>query len=295
VVVGAATLGLSALAVSAMTLWQRFNSTKRRRAASDRPRNPPPVQGGKKGVGLARGKPGNKVAREGEFTRHRGGWEQRVAALRPSWFYTWGPRLPDTAPEGVEFVPMVFSGGGDVEKVRDRMKHIKELHEAGKIRAVLGFNEPDGKAQANMTVKRAVELWPELHAEGLALGSPAAIKATRPWMREFMAECEKRDHRVDFVTVHWYAGLNVDALVRHLHEVHDLYGRPIWITEFGVADYQAKDCHSGRFRPEQVQAFMRKVLPALDALEFVHRYAWFCFDETSRVGSCSALFHATIR
>lgn len=42
---------------------------------------------------------------------------------------------------------------------------------------------------------------------------------------------------------------------------------------------------------EQELAFMKEILPALDRLEFVERYAWFPADETSAPLSPSALFH----
>ena len=38
---------------------------------------------------------------------------------------------------------------------------------------LLGFNEPDLAEQANMTVEKALELWPRLEATGMRLGSPA--------------------------------------------------------------------------------------------------------------------------
>mmetsp|Transcript_35912 Transcript_35912/g.90569 ORF Transcript_35912/g.90569 Transcript_35912/m.90569 type:complete len:341 (-) Transcript_35912:376-1398(-) len=253
---------------------------------------PPP--GTKKGVGMATGAPQKGKARASEATRLRGGWEARVAALRPSWFYSWGPGSPqvlESAPPGVEFVPMVF-GGKNLGRVRERVGAIREQHAQGTCCALLGFNEPDGHEQANMSVERALEVWPELEAAGVLLGSPAAIKANRPWMAEFMAGAKLRGCQVDFVTVHWYSGLSVENFVKHLHEVHEAYGLPIWITEFGVADYKAKDLSCNRFTAEQVQDFMREVLPRLDALDFVHRYAWFCFDQSSRVGHVSALFRA---
>eukprot|EP00873_Tetraselmis_striata_P010642 jgi/Tetstr1/430906/TSEL_020662.t1 len=239
---------------------------------------------------MATGKP-NKP-KSSEKTRLQGSWHERVAALRPSWFYSWGPGGPEVMaklPPGVEFVPMVW-GGNRVDGVRQKVASIREQHTNGICCAMLGFNEPDGRDQANMSVEHALDLWPELEAAGVMLGSPAAVKGTKPWMTEFMAGAKSRGYRVDFVAVHWYGGCGVEPFIKHLHEVHELYGLPIWITELGVADWKAKDCASNKFTPEQVQAFMRKLLPRLDALDFVHRYAWFCFHQNSRVGHCSALF-----
>lgn len=77
------------------------------------------------------------------------------------------------------------------------------MHAEGRCCALLGYNEPDGRDQAHMSVARALEVWPELEAAGVPLGSPACIKANRPWMREFMEGAKQRGYRVDFVTVHW--------------------------------------------------------------------------------------------
>ena len=44
---------------------------------------------------------------------------------------------------------------------------------------LLTFNEPDNPSQSNMTVARALQLWPYLEATGLQLGSPAVTDSSR--------------------------------------------------------------------------------------------------------------------
>lgn len=87
--------------------------------------------------------------------------------------------------------------------MRQKVASIREQHTNGICCAMLGFNEPDGRDQANMSVERALDLWPELEAAGVMLGSPAAVKGTKPGMTEFMAGAKSRGYRVDFVAVHW--------------------------------------------------------------------------------------------
>ena len=123
----------------------------------------------------------------------------------------------------------------------------------------------------------------------LRLGSPAAVHADRPWMQEFMRKARQQNLRVDFVTVHWYGGPNVESLVSHLKKVHQLYGKPIWITEFGVADWNAKSLAENKHTPWRVQQFMKAALPRLDKLDFVERYAWFSAGEKSAALGPSAL------
>jgi len=69
-----------------------------------------------------------------------------------------------------------------------------------------------------------------------------------------------------------------------------MFGLPIWITEFAVGDWKAKSVDENRHKPETVLRFMEGVLPMLDKLDFVERYAWFPAKATSGpLGTC-ALF-----
>lgn len=165
-----------------------------------------------------------------------------------------------------------------------------EIFRAKKFQQVLGFNEPDHKDQSDMTVEQALNLWPTLMELGVRLGSPGCAHPDREWMKGFMAGVDERKLRVDFVTVHSYGGLDADALIKRLESVHQMYQRPLWITEFGVGDWQAKTRAENRYQPEQIVTFMEKLLPRLDALDLVERYAWFpSKPDSSSLGPC-ALF-----
>ena len=73
-----------------------------------------------------------------------------------------------------------------------------------------------------------------------------------------------RQCRVDAVGLHLHA-CNASDTVSALRFAYERYGRPLWLTELacGGADAKAN------------AAFIREVLPALDALPFVTRYAWY--------------------
>jgi hypothetical protein len=232
----------------------------------------------KKGVCLTTGK---KNAKD---------WQARVASLNPSWHYSWGAALPAPEPEGVEFVPMIWGYWGANKKFTDRIETLRQAQQRGELTHLLGFNEPDGKKQANMTVAKAIEAWPYLEKTGLRLGSPAPVHADREWLQQFMAEAKKRNYRVDFICVHWYGGPNADALVNRLKKIHQMYDKPIWITEFAVADWKAKSREQNRHSPETVLRFMKEILPRLDELDFVERYAWFSGAEDHKALGPSALF-----
>ena len=213
-------------------------------------------------------------------------WREIIELCGARWFYNWKTTPPENIPAGVEFFPMVWS------KVREESFPAlrAELRE-NKFKTLLGFNEPDQKKQGNLTVEEALEQWPKLMELGVRLGSPAGVHPDRDWMKAFMKGVEERQLRVDFVTVHSYGGPNADALMKRLAAVHELYGRPLWITEFAVGDWKAKTRAENIYRPEQVLEFVSNVLPQLDACKFVERYAWFSAKpDSAALGPC-ALFN----
>lgn len=145
-----------------------------------------------------------------------------------------------------------------------------------------------------MSVEKALDLWPGLEATGRRLGSPAV--AVKPvdgdWLPAFMAEAQKRNYRVDFMTLHWYGTPNPAQFLRWVDEVHEKYGKPIWITEFAVADWSVKKTGgTTRFSVADVARFMKAVIPELEKRDFVEHYFWFSGHVDSKVMGTSALFN----
>lgn len=216
--------------------------------------------------------------------RADGGWRREITALGAHWFYSWGGDEPSDMPKGVTFVPMSWGYYGN--KDNGQVKWLAKVKAQPNIHALLGFNEPDGKDQANLSVEKALEGWPYLMQTGLTLGSPAAVHADGDWMKAFMAGAEQKHYRVDFVTIHWYGGADAQGFLGYLARVHDLYHRPLWITEFAPADWSG---HHG-VTPAQAADFMRIVLPAMDKLDYVQRYAWYSAAPDDAALGASALF-----
>lgn len=192
-----------------------------------------------------------------------------VPSLRLDWYYNWGPKpfAPDTelgkAVRGAEYVPMIW-GKWTVEGV-------DKLELPPGVTTLLGYNEPDKHDQANMTVDEAIEHWPKLMATGLRLGSPACVNAEGEWMKRFMKLAAEKNYRVDFVCVHWYGGKSGPAFLAKLERIHKLYNKPIWVTEFCPANWNDP---SKVTVADQVK-FMQYVLPRLERLPYIERYAWF--------------------
>ena len=208
-------------------------------------------------------------------TNAKKNWKERVEELNVSWHYNWAAKLPGPAPDEVDYVPMIWGYWGNSDGFKRNIRQLYQDRIAGRQDTLLGFNEPDKKNQANISVDKALRAWKYLEWTGLRLGSPATTNPENEWMKTFMRKAKEKNYRVDFVTVHWYGGANADSLISRLKRVHKMYGKPIWITEFAVADWNAKSRAENKFTEQQVLRFMKEVLPRLDELDFVERYAWF--------------------
>lgn len=199
-------------------------------------------------------------------------WDTKFQLLNPVWHYSWNWELLEEYPEGVEFVPMIWDERNVNE---DNLSYLEDLANDGSINYLLGFNEPDLISQANMTVEEAIALWPDLESVGVPLGSPVTASTSSTWFSDFMSRATEENLRIDFVSVHIYDVSDVDIFVQKLEDVFEKYGKPIWITEFALRDWRADNNNPNRYSEEDVLLFMQQLLPRLEELDFVHRYAWF--------------------
>lgn len=192
--------------------------------------------------------------------------------VRASWYYNWSAGPSGNAGRSARFVPMMW-GAKSVNQAE-----LARAKAAGSV--LLGFNEPDFSSQANMTVEQALDLWPQLQATGLRLGSPAvAVNAAKAggWLDRFLTGARARGYRVDFVALHWYGSDFSDAAVGHLRgylqAVYDRYHLPIWLTEYALIKFGP----GGSTYPTDVQqaAFVTKSTAMMENLAYVERYAWF--------------------
>ncbi len=195
-----------------------------------------------------------------------------VESVGAHWLYNWNIDPPELLPDRVAYTPMIYRAGTELEKQIARVKAGANVNGYGEL---LGFNEPDSETQGNTPVEKALEEWPKLEAAGLRLGSPACVHPDNEWMTAFMKGVEERGLRVDFVCMHSYGGPGADSLVKRIKTTYELFKRPIWITEFAVADWKAKTAAENRFKPERIADFVTELLPQLEAMDIVERYSWF--------------------
>ena len=214
---------------------------------------------------------------------------KRIESLNVGWHYNWTPNWKGKTIKDTPFVPMIFANN---QWAPAALKQLKVAKSKADENPLLGFNEPDGKDQANMGVQAALEFWPELEKTNRRLGSPVTVHADNGWMTSFMEGAAEKGYRVDFICVHWYGQRDPDKFITHLEKIHELYGKPIWVTEFAIADWSAKSRKDNEHSPEEVLRFMKAVLPELEELDFVERYAWFNANADHPKLGPSALFDA---
>ena len=110
--------------------------------------------------------------------------------------------------------------------------------------------------------------------------SPACRQdAVFNWLNEFNSKAIDENIRIDVIAVHWYDwGSNpqnspnanpqdvFNRFVSYLESVHQMYGLPIWITEF----------NANRHRNEWVhRQFLQLALPFLEETDYIERYSFF--------------------
>ena len=172
---------------------------------------------------------------------------------------------------------MVWGGGADAGDVSDAIRSDAKF--------LLGYNEPNFFAQANLSAQQAAADWPVLEASaqahGLGLVSPAVnycgddnagtgpCHDTNPvsYLDDFFAACQ--GCQVDYVAVHWY-NCDGDSLNSYL-DLFKKFNKPLWVTELACA-YGGDTSVAGQ------EQYMREAVPILEARTDVYRYAWFSGD-----------------
>lgn len=205
-----------------------------------------------------------------------------LEALEPgvTWYYNWG-NTPGKGYEnqvidfeGIEFVPMCWNANYNADAIREYCR----THPQTKY--LLGFNEPNFTAQANMTPQKAAEEWPKVKALadelGLKLVAPALNYSPNPpytdplkWMDEFVALVGL--DAFDYTAVHNYGGLGVMKTIAG--NFHDRYGKDVWVTEFC---YWPNEGNGNDYvAPETQINSMAETVQWLESTPWIFRYAWF--------------------
>ncbi|TGO66625.1 hypothetical protein BOTNAR_0057g00090 [Botryotinia narcissicola] len=210
--------------------------------------------------------------------------KQFTGSSKVAWAYNWGSSSDGLSASGIEFVPLLwglkstFTGAWSAaasSAIASGSKHL------------MSFNEPDLSTQANIGASDAAagyKTYMQPFAGKAKLGAPAVTNGASPmgltWLKSFMSSCS--DCTIDFVCIHWYdSASNVAYFKQYVQDAYTAGGnRPLWITEFQASG-----------STDEQNAFMKEVLPWLDASTMVDRYAWFMADTAAGglMASTSAL------
>lgn len=205
--------------------------------------------------------------------------------LNTSWVYKWNSTLNSTL--DWEYAPMSWgnTGADDSNDIALYAGKYNSTH-------VMSFNEPDdcngqsGQYGNLCQTDVAVSLHKNLMKTGMRIVSPGGREeAPFGWLEEFYNKAKAQDIRIDVIAIHWYDwGSNpvanpnptaqqvFDRFKAHLTNVHNLYGLPIWITEFNANPARSQAINAG---------FLALALPYLETLDYVERYNWFPYNETT--------------
>ena len=220
-------------------------------------------------------------------------FNQQMQSLNLGWYYTWG--LTGSPGLNLKFTPMCW-GAPDAAKLNQIPTGSTEL---------LAFNEPDGNnqgAQSNMSIAQIVQLWPQLRATGLRLGSiaaytsPLATSFTEPpgpptpgrlppaqgslttsYFDALWTALSQANMTPDFIALHWYAPPDAAGFLKWIDDIYAKYNKPIWITEMCPADWNAGKPGQPafeRYTVTEIQQFMQQVVSGMYARPYVERFSW---------------------
>lgn len=143
-------------------------------------------------------------------------------------------------------------------------------------KVLFGFNEPDKVKQANLTVEQAVSAWPLFQGVAHELVGPSCAQPGREWMEKFVSQVQKQKLQLDALGYHSYGSDSAESFIENLEAFHAKYQLPVWVTEFAVADWRARDGKTvNRYSVDQVAEFMKKACAYMEKTPWIHGYAWF--------------------
>jgi hypothetical protein len=72
----------------------------------------------------------------------------------------------------------------------------------------------------------------------------------------------------------------VGQLTAYLDAVYAMYGKPLWLTEFALTDYPDNPSDAPTYPSfAQQAAFMNAIVPVLEGLPYLERFAWFSLPQ----------------
>lgn len=152
------------------------------------------------------------------------------------------------------------------------------------------------------TTNPDVSVWSEIEKSAKYIGSPACASEDagfirsraylnnnvkwaltqgtgRGWLNRFVnysnPAFDVSQPHFNFICVHWYGnGKTAQDMIHYLEEMWEMYGRPIWITEYALQTTGDAMERPNRYTWEQVTRFMDITTEFFETTHWIHRYAW---------------------
>jgi hypothetical protein len=196
--------------------------------------------------------------------------------------YNWGQTESNDI--GTNFIPMMH--GPSKSTAEEWLANVNTAVKSGST-AVMGFNECDQAQQCNLAPEAACSAWKQYmnpvktaHPDVTIIG-PSITNGQAPmgldWLKRFQSCCP--DATIDASNMHFYDDYNEGVLGRfktQVESVASLYGKKVWITEFGLNPGTATD--------DQAASFLKEAMSYLDGSDKVQGYSWFMVGGTSQYG-----------
>lgn len=227
----------------------------------------------------------------------------KIQSLNVSWWYNWGQRrVAGTKDNLPEFVPMLYSDNPDRTSVFYNDIAALKAESPRTVTAILGPNEPDWGDPDAMTPLEVLIAWKFIQDAGYALrkGSPANVSTRTVWMDRFMGaqaaldqgqESWNRDFEVNFVATHIYQQPHVGTWLGKVDELWEKFGKPVWVTETCVHDFNATTVANNAYSRQAVNDFMLGIWEGASSRPWLERIAWHTRAVTDPVGTTGALFN----
>ena len=226
------------------------------------------------------------------------------ADMNIGWYYNWSSKsfketnFSNKKFHDLDFVPMIW--GDPNEEFSTIFNRVK----SNGYKYMLSYNEPDLKWESNTDPGTMLSRWNMFRENkgNIRLGSPATetfqINSDKWWTPFWNGLTVDEKNDMSFIAVHAYQHYydNADTALQYLHAIDEIYAKyhkPIWVTEFAVADSYNKFSPTNAKHNAQVQEFMKIVLKGLNERSYVERYAWFDFNPKDDVTGAAGIFQYT--
>jgi hypothetical protein len=144
-------------------------------------------------------------------------------------------------------------------------------------RLLIGYNEPWNSAFGPISVASALDGYSALMSLPNRISSPS-ISSGEPnsesWLADFMTGVASRGYRIDVINVHYYSpNPSMTLFQAYIDRIHNLYGKPIIVTEWALADWSQGNPATATFA--QQADFAEAGCAMMDGLDYVEAHAWF--------------------